>query len=88
MSRDARRSLRVQKRRWGANLGLLAAPFLVCVLLFVLQNVINKQLDSRDFRCGCKCLSCCDWVPGEEAGRGAATGARLHGLHQDARWVF
>lgn len=28
-----------------------------------MQDVINQQLDSPDFRCGCACLSCCDWVP-------------------------
>jgi hypothetical protein len=56
---------RLQKRRWLANVLLLFAPFFICVLLWVLQEVINKQLDTRDFRCGCKCLSCCAWVPTE-----------------------
>ena len=51
-----------QKRKWLGNAALLAAPFLICCLLWVMQEVINKQLDSRAFRCGCKCTSCCDWV--------------------------
>ena len=51
-----------QKRKWLSNAALLAAPFLICCLLWVMQEVINKQLDSRAFRCGCKCTSCCDWV--------------------------
>lgn len=41
----------------------MSAPFMICVILYVLQEVINNQLDNRSFRCGCKCLSCCDWVP-------------------------
>lgn len=32
-------------------------------MLYILQEIINKQLDAPSFRCGCKCLSCCDWVP-------------------------
>lgn len=52
-----------QKRRWGTNLLLVAAPFFICALLWILQNVINRQLDSRSFKCGCRCLSCCDWLP-------------------------
>ena len=27
----------------------------------------------RDFRCGCKCLACCDWVAGDVSGNGTAT---------------
>ena len=60
-----------QKRRWLANCALLAGPFLICGLLWVLQNVINAQLDSRAFRCGCRCTACCDWVappPGNSTG--------------------
>ncbi|RMZ55080.1 hypothetical protein APUTEX25_005706, partial [Auxenochlorella protothecoides] len=52
-----------RKRRWGTNLLLVAAPFFICALLWILQNVINRQLDSRSFKCGCRCLSCCDWLP-------------------------
>lgn len=57
-----RKNLAFQKRRWASNLCLLSAPFLVCTMLYVLQEIINSQLNSRSFRCGCKCLSCCDWV--------------------------
>uniref|UniRef100_A0A1D1ZSY0 ABC transporter domain-containing protein n=1 Tax=Auxenochlorella protothecoides TaxID=3075 RepID=A0A1D1ZSY0_AUXPR len=58
-----RKNLAFQKRRWGTNLLLVAAPFFICALLWILQNVINRQLDSRSFKCGCRCLSCCDWLP-------------------------
>lgn len=69
----------VQKRRWLGNLGLLAAPFLICMLLWVLQEVINKQLDSRSFRCGCKCLACCDWVPAEGGNSSSAGDVPFNG---------
>jgi hypothetical protein len=46
------------------------------MLLWVLQDVINQQLDARAFRCGCKCLACCDWVaPPAGDGGGAAANA-------------
>lgn len=58
-----RKNFALQKRNWSANLVLLLSPFLVCMLLFVLEHVINNQLNARSFRCGCKCVSCCDWIP-------------------------
>ena len=61
-----------QRRRWLSNAALLAAPFVICMLLWVLQDVINAQLDSRSFRCGCRCTACCDWVA--SAGGGADSG--------------
>ncbi len=38
-------------------------------MLRVPQVVVNSALDSRQYHCGCKCTSCCDWVqePGEAA---------------------
>lgn len=71
----ARKQACFQKRRWLSNGVLLAAPFLICMLLWVLQNVINQQLNSRAFRCGCKCLSCCDWVAVQADGGGGSTAA-------------
>lgn len=44
------------------------------MILWVLQEVINKQLDSRSFRCGCKCLACCDWVPATLGGNASSAG--------------
>ncbi|KAL4428467.1 hypothetical protein ABPG75_002556 [Micractinium tetrahymenae] len=76
----ARKQASLQKRRWLGNLGLLAAPFLICMLLWVLQEVINKQLDSRSFRCGCKCLACCDWVPVDGgSGKGSTVDGSMNG---------
>lgn len=59
----ARKNFALQKRKWSANLCLLSAPFLICCLLYALEEIINKQLNADSFRCGCKCLACCDWVP-------------------------
>lgn len=59
----ARKNVAFQRRKWGANLCLLSAPFLICAMLYALQEIINGQLNTNSFRCGCKCLSCCDWVP-------------------------
>eukprot|EP00887_Chlorella_sp_A99_P001140 scaffold14.g1140.t1 len=52
-----------RRRRWVSNLLLVGVGALICALLFVLQEVVNRQLDSPNFRCGARCLSCCDWVP-------------------------
>lgn len=49
------------------------------MLLWVLQDVINKQLDARSFRCGCKCLVCCDWVPVDGANATSSGGEPLNG---------
>lgn len=59
----ARKNWAFQKRRWGSNICLFSSPFVICLLLYLLEETINSQLNSRSFRCGCRCLSCCDWVP-------------------------
>ncbi|KAG8049612.1 hypothetical protein GUJ93_ZPchr0009g2395 [Zizania palustris] len=45
---------------WGRNLktnvGITVFPILICVLLVVLQNVINGELDKPKYRCGCVCV--------------------------------
>ncbi|KAL4858934.1 ABC transporter A family member 5 [Chlorella vulgaris] len=73
-----------QKRKWMSNAVLLAAPFIICMLLWVLQEVINQQLDARAFRCGCKCLSCCDWVslPGSNMTGAGGSGTLVYQCYQ------
>jgi hypothetical protein len=34
----------------------VAYPVLICVLLLLLQTVINNELDKPKYRCGCKCI--------------------------------
>ncbi|PNH06224.1 ABC transporter A family member 8 [Tetrabaena socialis] len=61
------------RRAWCQNACLLGLPAIFCVLLLVLQRLVNGTLSgSEDFRCGCRCLSCCDWVAvgGPTAARG------------------
>ena len=60
----------LQRRRLGTNICLITTPFLFCMLLWGFQHIINRQLDSNSFKCGCKCTSCCDWfaIPGMVCG--------------------
>ncbi|KAK9803177.1 hypothetical protein WJX72_009746 [[Myrmecia] bisecta] len=52
-----------QKRKWGTNAVLLATPLLFSLFLWILQTLINRQLGSQSYHCGCKCTACCDWLP-------------------------
>lgn len=38
-----------------ANATMAAFPVLVCVLLFVMQTVVDSELGRAPFRCGCVC---------------------------------
>lgn len=61
-----------QRRAWRHNLCLVGLPIIFCMLLLVLQRLVNSELSSgEEFRCGCKCLACCDWV-GPEGGCGGS----------------
>ncbi|WVZ64712.1 hypothetical protein U9M48_014192 [Paspalum notatum var. saurae] len=51
-----RKNLCVQKRNLKTNIGITFFPVLICVLLIVLQNVINSELDKPKYKCGCVCL--------------------------------
>ncbi|KAG2642996.1 hypothetical protein PVAP13_2KG293500 [Panicum virgatum] len=51
-----RKNLCVQKRNLKTNIGITFFPILICVLLIVLQNVINNELDKPKYKCGCVCL--------------------------------
>lgn len=53
----------LQKRRWATNSCLVVTPFLFCVFLYFLQAIVNRRLDTQSSRCGCRCVSCCDWLP-------------------------
>ncbi|XP_052175701.1 ABC transporter A family member 7-like isoform X2 [Diospyros lotus] len=50
-----RKNLTFQKRNIKANIRLILFPFLLCLLLVLLQNLINKELDKPKNRCGCIC---------------------------------
>ncbi|KAH9330894.1 hypothetical protein KI387_003002 [Taxus chinensis] len=46
----------LQKRNLKTNVALVIFPLILCVLLLVLQEVVNHQLNSSKYRCGCKCV--------------------------------
>ncbi|XP_057868703.2 ABC transporter A family member 7 [Cryptomeria japonica] len=49
-----RKNLTFQKRNLKTNLGLVIFPLMLCVLLFILQALVNNQLNSSKYQCGCK----------------------------------
>ncbi|XP_047073253.1 ABC transporter A family member 8-like [Lolium rigidum] len=51
-----RKNLIFQKRNGKATIRLILIPIFLCLLLSVLQRVINNLLDQPRFRCGCKCV--------------------------------
>ncbi|XXG81173.1 hypothetical protein AAC387_Pa09g1870 [Persea americana] len=51
-----RKNLTFQKRNWKMNVGLVMFPFLLCLLMLMIQLVVNSQLDKPKYRCGCKCV--------------------------------
>lgn len=66
-----RRNMANQRRSPCANLFIILTPICLCVLLFVLQTLVNVAIDTPDSKCGCLCLTCCDTVDGEEVCRDA-----------------
>ncbi|KAF0913256.1 hypothetical protein E2562_020407, partial [Oryza meyeriana var. granulata] len=44
------------RRNLKSNVGITVFPVLICVLLVVLQNVINGELDKPKRQCGCECV--------------------------------
>ncbi|XP_073389468.1 ABC transporter A family member 7 isoform X4 [Physcomitrium patens] len=50
-----RKNLTYQKRNWKTNSCMVCFPLTLCVLLVVIQVVVNYLLGS-DFQCGCKCV--------------------------------
>ncbi|KAG1346321.1 putative ABC transporter A family member 3 [Cocos nucifera] len=51
-----RKNLTFQKRNLKTNIGIIGFPVVICVLLVILQNVVNHQLHKAKYRCGCVCI--------------------------------
>ncbi|CAM8881361.1 unnamed protein product [Rhodiola kirilowii] len=51
-----RKNVTFQKRNVKTNIRLVSFPFLLCILLVVLQSVINSQLNKPENKCGCTCI--------------------------------
>uniref|UniRef100_A0A5B7AWJ4 ABC transporter domain-containing protein n=1 Tax=Davidia involucrata TaxID=16924 RepID=A0A5B7AWJ4_DAVIN len=50
-----RKNLTFQKRNIRANIRLTLFPFILCLLLVLIQNLINNELDKPSNKCGCTC---------------------------------
>ncbi|KAF5957628.1 hypothetical protein HYC85_004853 [Camellia sinensis] len=50
-----RKNLTFQKRNIKENVRLILFPFLLCVLLVLVQSLINTELDKPKNKCGCAC---------------------------------
>jgi hypothetical protein len=48
--------LSLQKRNRKGTIRLIIVPIYLCLIISVLQRVINSFLDKPKFRCGCKCI--------------------------------
>ncbi|XP_077245813.1 ABC transporter A family member 7-like [Tasmannia lanceolata] len=51
-----RKNITFQKRNLRTNIGLIAYPILLCLLIVVIQNVVNNELDKPKNNCGCTCI--------------------------------
>ncbi|XP_057416443.1 ABC transporter A family member 7-like [Lotus japonicus] len=52
-----RKNLTFQKRNVKTNIRLILFPMLLCVLLVILQHVIDRQFDKPKYQCGCVCAN-------------------------------
>lgn len=52
-----RKNATLQKRNMKTNACLIIFPFLLCLMLIILQVVVNNLLNSSKYRCGCKCVN-------------------------------
>ncbi|KAI8528928.1 hypothetical protein RHMOL_Rhmol12G0186000 [Rhododendron molle] len=51
-----RKNLTFQKRNRKSTIRLILYPFLLCLILVVVQNLINHLLDNAKYKCGCTCV--------------------------------
>ncbi|KAL3819387.1 hypothetical protein ACJIZ3_005292 [Penstemon smallii] len=51
-----RKNLIFQRRNIKTNLRLVIIPFILCLLLVLIQSLVNKELDKPSHRCGCTCV--------------------------------
>ncbi|KAL6660902.1 hypothetical protein ACP70R_000286 [Stipagrostis hirtigluma subsp. patula] len=58
-----RKNLCFQRRNMKTNVGITLFPVLLCVLVVLMQGVIDRELDKPKYRCGCACVD-----PGAGAG--------------------
>ncbi|XAR50077.1 Quaternary-amine-transporting ATPase [Bertholletia excelsa] len=52
-----RKNLTFQKRNIKANVRLILFPLVLCLLLVLIQNMVNKEFDKAKNKCGCTCIN-------------------------------
>ncbi|XP_073225221.1 ABC transporter A family member 8-like isoform X2 [Cicer arietinum] len=50
-----RKNLTFQKRNVNTNIRLILIPFGLCILMVLLQKLLNNQFDKAKYKCGCIC---------------------------------
>lgn len=68
-----RRNAAQQRRSVYTNIFIVSTPIFFCLLLFILQQLINAAIDTPDSKCGCLCLTCCTTVNGVKTCRNGTT---------------
>ncbi|KAI4374543.1 hypothetical protein MLD38_012525 [Melastoma candidum] len=51
-----RKNLTYQKRNKKTTIRLISYPFILCLLLVLLQGLVNHELDKPSNKCGCQCV--------------------------------
>ncbi|KAM5570708.1 ABC transporter A family member 7-like [Rosa sericea] len=51
-----RKNLTFQKRNMKQNVRLVSVPILLCIMLLLIQILVNHELDKPENRCGCACV--------------------------------
>ncbi|KAH7858115.1 hypothetical protein Vadar_020147 [Vaccinium darrowii] len=51
-----RKNLTFQKRNRRTNIRRILFPFLLCLILVLIQNLVNHLLDNSKYKCGCTCV--------------------------------
>ncbi|XP_062168907.1 ABC transporter A family member 7-like [Alnus glutinosa] len=52
-----RKNVTYQRRNMKTNIRLIAFPFILCLLLVLLQALVNSLLDKPSNNCGCACIN-------------------------------
>ncbi|XP_042521053.1 ABC transporter A family member 7-like isoform X2 [Macadamia integrifolia] len=51
-----RKNLTFQKRNIKTNVRLISFPFFLCLLLLLIQVLVNSELNKPKYKCGCTCI--------------------------------
>ncbi|KAI3440614.1 ABC transporter domain-containing protein [Psidium guajava] len=51
-----RKNFTFQKRNIKTNIQLISFPFVLCLLIVLIQSLVNHELNNADNKCGCECI--------------------------------